>query len=162
MSGDTDEPDTGTANTAVHHNTFDGPAPIDTGPGDQVNNLTVAPPERRRAVLSGFPAGLRGSSAAARRPANCWGAAFGKRRRLSARMRGRWPAGVGKSALAIHTARHAVAQGWFQGGVWLNLRGVDQLNRPEDREQTITRTNPSLPPPQRAPPPRGSTPSPGY
>jgi hypothetical protein len=34
-------------------------------------------------------------------------------------------AGIGKSALAIHGARRAVAEGWLHGGVWVNLRGFD-------------------------------------
>jgi hypothetical protein len=39
-------------------------------------------------------------------------------------------AGVGKSALAVHAARRAVAEGWFHGAVFVNLRGYEAQGMP--------------------------------
>jgi tetratricopeptide (TPR) repeat protein len=42
-------------------------------------------------------------------------------------------AGVGKTALALHVAHHATAQGWFPGGtVFMDLHGYDETTAPVD------------------------------
>ncbi|MBR7831300.1 hypothetical protein KDK95_33660 [Actinospica sp. MGRD01-02] len=47
-------------------------------------------------------------------------------------------AGVGKSALAVHAARSALQAGWFDGAVWVNLRGFDPEIPPMEIASTVT------------------------
>jgi tetratricopeptide (TPR) repeat protein len=118
------------ASSEIHDNTFNGPTPTHTGVGDQHNHF-AASPQRRRDVLAGLPpepAGFvgRGEQIAELLELLDQGSAGGAV--LVCAVGGL--AGIGKSALAIHAARRAVEAGWFQGGVWLNLRGFDPQAAP--------------------------------
>ena len=134
MTDGTSEPASRAVGGEVHDNEFHGPSPIQTGTGDQnntFNNFAVAAPERRRDILAGLPpepAGFVGRGTEVDqllevlRPGSSDGAV------LVCAVGGL--AGIGKSALAIHAARRAVAEGWFHGGLWMNLRGFDAQASP--------------------------------
>lgn len=124
----------------IHGNAFQGPAPIHTGSGSQINNFTVALPEQRARVLAGLPpepagfVGREGESTALLAALNPGAQDAGAV--VICAVAGL--AGVGKSALAVHAARRAVAEGWFHGAVFLNLRGYDPQNAPVNAGDAVT------------------------
>jgi tetratricopeptide (TPR) repeat protein len=123
--------------TEISRNVFHGPAPINTGSGPQHNSFTVLPAQRRERGAAGLPAepaGFVGRSAQVDeildvlRPGESADRAGRAGRPVVCAIGGL--AGVGKSALAIHAARRAMASGWFHSGVWMSLRGFDPQAAP--------------------------------
>jgi len=119
------------AGTDIRDNSFHGPVAMRTGSGPQINYFAAASPQRRERVLAGLPPeppGFVGREAQIHellevlRPSN-------DARAVTVCAIGGL-AGVGKSALALHTARQAVADGYFHDGLWLNLRGFDPQGAP--------------------------------
>ena len=126
MTGSTGGQESRAASTEIRDNEFQGPAPTHTGSGLQNNYFTTVSAERRERVLAGLPpepAGFVGRSAQVDEALEVLRPGSGADAVVVCAVGGL--AGVGKSALAIHAARRAVAEGYFHDGVWLNLRGFD-------------------------------------
>ena len=145
MSGSSGQDTSPGTSTGVHGNTFTAPMSLHTGSGNQYNYFAAADPGWRAQLLAVLPAERDGF--------------VGREAQVGPLLAGLSPvqaagvvvisavgglAGVGKSALALHVARRAVAEGWFHGAVWCDLRGYDARFAPLEAGGVVAKVLRSL------------------